>query len=238
MIGERTLVVSLAGDWDPVSVWLEGAGIPSSRADAATAARLLSAGDPQFAALILLVADDVRPGHGLCRQVRSDGRFSHMPVLWVAQAAAPVDLYEAFHNGASDYVAAPAEPMELLLRLRSLIRRSLRKAPIRRLEIGDVVLDLDAHQVQSGTRRSSLTPRETAILRHLAGQHGQPSSTEDLLVKALGYPPRRGNPEVVRTHVRHLREKIESDPSNPEFLVNVPRVGYRLVATAPGRQPG
>ncbi len=220
-------------EWNPAADCLREARVPFVSGDPATARELLARPDLTIAAIILVVAGQPTAAQDFCRNLRADGRFNHIPIFWIARDAAPVDLYEAFNAGASDYVCGISDATEFMLRLRSLLRRSPRNPPVRRLEIGDVVLDLDAHQIKAGGRDTSLTPRETAILRHLASQHGQPATTEDLLVKALGYPPRRGNPEVVRTHVRHLREKLETDPSRPEHLVNVPRVGYRLVATKP-----
>ena len=83
-----------------------------------------------------------------------------------------------------------------------------------------------------GDRRRALTPHEAAILRHLASCLGRCVPTEELLVEALGYPPRLGNPEIVRTHIRNLRQKLEPDPACPRFLINVPRVGYRIAAAS------
>lgn len=235
---ERTLVVSVAHDWNPVGAWLFDAGIPHRAVGHEEAFRSLDAAAPGFAAVIILVAGNAhqgqpQPGHALCRSIRSDGRFRHLPILWVVRESSPLDLYEAFNVGVSDYVASPTDPLEVILRLRTLLRRAARREPARRLALGETILDLDAHEVQAGERHATLTPRETAILRHLAARQGQPSTTEELLVEALGYPPRQGNPEVVRTHVRHLREKLETDPAHPVFLVNVPRVGYSLRMTAP-----
>lgn len=238
---ERTLVVTYSHQWNPVGGWLQAANVPHGQVAGPAATEAIAGASPPFAAVVLVTAGD--PGHSaqaraLCRWIRGDARFRHLPLVWVVREGLPVDLYEAFNSGASDYVVNPEDPVEFLLRLRALIRRAARHAPLRRIETGDLVLDLDAHAVHAGGRHSSLTPREAAILTYLAGRRGQPSTTEELLTGALGYPPRQGNPEVVRTHVRHLREKLEVDPSSPRILVNVPRVGYKLVLDGAAAKPG
>ncbi len=172
------------------------------------------------------------PAEAACSLVaalRRDRRFDRFPLLVAPTAATPVDVYEAFEAGATDVLPLPMDAREFALRVRAHLRRAARARGIRRIDLCGRVLDFDAHQIFEGGRRTEpLTPRETAILEHLVKRPGRPATTEELLVEALGYPPRRGNPEIVRTHVRHLREKIEPDPSRPRFLLNVPRVGYRL----------
>jgi DNA-binding response OmpR family regulator len=185
-------------------------------------------GDPRTFGLAIVELPG-EAARSLVAALRRDRRFDRFPLLVAPAAATPVDVYEAFEAGATDVLPLPMNGREFALRVCAHLRRAARARGIRRIDLGGRVLDFDAHQIFEGDRRiEPLTPRETAILEHLVKRPGRPATTEEILVEALGYPPRRGNPEIVRTHVRHLREKIEPDPRRPRFLVNVPRVGYRL----------
>ncbi|MBM3266488.1 MAG: response regulator transcription factor [Candidatus Sericytochromatia bacterium] len=224
----RVLIITSPDAWTSYSAdVLAAAGVPyvAARLGGETETALA---DPRLYALAIveIAGPD---GRGAVARLRADRRYRHLGALVAACGATPVDVYEAFEAGASDVLPLPMDEREYLLRVRAHLRRATRQAGVRRLELGDRVLDFDAHHVLlEDMRRDPLTPRETAILEYLVRRPGRPSTTEELLVEALGYPPRRGNPEVVRTHVRHLRQKVEPDPTRPRFLVNVPRVGYRL----------
>ncbi|MBU6427555.1 MAG: response regulator transcription factor [Cyanobacteria bacterium REEB65] len=180
-------------------------------------------------AMILDLDASGREGFSLCRSlVDTTGAV----VFIASSGSSALDKYESYASGACEYLDKPVDPEEFACRLRArLARRGLLRHS-RPLKLGEVEIDLDASEVRIGDRRRQLTPHETAILRHLAARPGQCIPTEELLVEALGYPPRLGNPEVVRTHIRHLREKLEPDPSRPRWLVNVPRVGYRITGIA------
>jgi DNA-binding response OmpR family regulator len=225
---DSVLIVSAAVSACPAAAWLTSAGFGYTHA-VPEAALASYSGAP---AVLLDAPADKAETILLCRALRADSRFGRIPVFVGAHQACQVDVYEAFAAGANDFIRYPEmSPREFLARLQAHMRRSVRRTPRRRVDLGHVVLDLEAHQVV-GRNAASLTPREAAILTHLVGQSGRPATTEELLTDALGYPPRRGNPEVVRTHVRHLREKLEPDPNKPRFLINIPRVGYKLALAA------
>jgi DNA-binding response OmpR family regulator len=164
----------------------------------------------------------------VCRELKGDSRLADTPVIVVADAGDRVGIYEAFQAGATDIVSPDCDTQELALRIRAHCRRTRRKRPRRKLVLADRILDLDQHQIVGSGDPILLTPKEVDLVTYLEAKNRTPASTEELLVKALGYPPRCGNPEVVRTHIRHLREKLEPDPGNPKVVVNIPRVGYRL----------
>ncbi len=168
-------------------------------------------------------------GLEICRAVKGDIRSSGVSVTVVTGHTEAFDRYRALGVGADDFLTKPVDTMELVLRIRNCLRRTAARSPSV-LRTGDLALDAGCHQLMIGTRRISLTPSEFAIMRHLMARPGQAVDTETLLVEALGYPPRLGNPEILRTHVRRLRRKIEEAPEAPQRLVNMPRLGYRVVA--------
>ncbi len=202
--------------------------------DVETARPILST-EPSLVAVVLDLDAAGPAGFDFCRSSH-ERRSASTALLVVGSEATARDRYESFAAGACDFMAKPIDAIELGLRLRAhrALRSQPRTAPM--LTLGDLQIDLGCGEVRSGDRRRTLTPHEAAILRYLSTRVGHCVPTEELLVEALGYPPRLGNPEVVRTHIRHLRQKLESDPATPRWLLNVPRVGYRIAtALSPAR---
>ncbi len=185
----------------------------------------LHAGTADLVVLGLRLSD----GDGLevCRHLR-DRPGARIPVITLAASGHPAEAYECFEAGARDYLRLPFDPLEVVWRARAHLLRAGTGKTVDALVVGDLTLDLRNHLVIRGTGSIAVTPSECAILRHLMAEPGQAVAIESLLVDALGYPPRLGNPEIVRTHVRNLRQKLEADPRNPAILVNRPRVGYVL----------
>lgn len=136
---------------------------------------------------------------------------------------------EALAAGALDFLRKPLDALELYCRLKSHLSR-LCADDAETVEVGGVALDARNHVARQGERSIPLTPSECAILRFLLTHTGRAVDVETLLVQALGYPARLGNPEIVRTHVRNLRQKLEPDPASPRLIVNIPRVGYLVRA--------
>ncbi|MBM3267903.1 MAG: response regulator transcription factor [Candidatus Sericytochromatia bacterium] len=184
----------------------------------------------------LLVLDLGLPrvdGHRVCEALRQNPLTSFLPVLILTGRKDVADRYRSFANGADDYLTKPFDGLELILRIRNRLRRArlVSGGPVEeRLRVGDVELDLANHRVRAGSRSSQLTGSEFAILRMLMSSPGRAVDVEALLTEALGYPPRLGNPEILRTHVRNLRQKLEDDPGRPRRLINLPRLGYLVNA--------
>lgn len=183
----------------------------------------------------LLVLDLGLPdGDGLDGGARFRERVSEdLPVLVITGSREVVDRYRTLAAGVDDYITKPLDATEFVLRVRNLLRRRTCRHPEPRIvKAGELCLDQRLQSVKIGERDASLTPSEYAILKYLFDQQGAPADVERILVEALGYPPGLGNPEIVRTHVRKIREKIEDDPHRPTRLVNRPRLGYMLVQGA------
>jgi len=183
-----------------------------------------------------LVVDCGLPdGDGLdfCRELTSGPEgFQKLPILIMSGDDQRVTRYKGYSCGACDFVAKPFDPLELALRLRAHIALG-RQAAVARddvLRVGPIELDSRNHTLCLDERSLALTPNECSILKMLMGAPGRAFDVESLLVDALGYPPSLGNPEIVRTHVRNLRLKLETDPHAPRVIVTIPRVGYSLKA--------
>ncbi|MBM3274309.1 MAG: winged helix-turn-helix transcriptional regulator, partial [Candidatus Sericytochromatia bacterium] len=116
--------------------------------------------------------------------------------------------------------------IEFALRVRALTRELAEPQDYYR--VGPLVLDSCNHTLSAGGSVMAVTPSECRIMKFLMLHADRAVQVESLLVHALDYPPKLGNPEIVRTHIRNLRQKIEPDPAHPRILLNIPRAGYLI----------
>ncbi|MCA8950658.1 MAG: response regulator transcription factor [Planctomycetes bacterium] len=136
--------------------------------------------------------------------------------------------------GADDYVVKPFSVHELDARIQAVQRRA--EQPTGSLRLGDAEIDLAGHSGRRGEAEFRLLPKEAELLAHLVRHRGRTCSRDDLLRAVWGYDA-TPTTRTVDTHVFQLRKKLERDPANPELLLTVHGVGYRLVAERePDRQ--
>ncbi|MBI4494051.1 MAG: response regulator transcription factor [Chloroflexi bacterium] len=166
-----------------------------------------------------------------CRLVRSAGGSVPLVALGVGQDER---LGSALLQAGVDvYLPGPASPSLVIAAVEALLRR-IESTPgavdwPERVVIHDLELDLARGVTQRQGQTIELTPSEFRILRHLALNAGRVISSERLAREALGHTTdRRDASDLLKVHVRHLREKIEADPSKPVYLVNVRGLGYML----------
>lgn len=169
-------------------------------------------------------------GIELCRRIRSQSQFDQVPILMLTAKDEQVDKYQGFREGADDYLTKPFDPVELVFRIQAHLRRkgNGHRPAIETLQIGDLRLDRRNYQARVGSRDVQLTKSEFSLLVHLMSHADEVVSAEQLLVEALAYPPHVGNSEIVRTHMRNIRQKIEADPGNPRIILTVARHGYTI----------
>lgn len=163
----------------------------------------------------------------LVRVIRSDGLLARIPILVVSRYDDLPHKYSAFADGADDYLSRPFDPLELQFRVKALLRRGAWGEAPPRLEFGDLRLDEGRYAVYRNDTEVGLTPSEFAILRLLMSRPNQVVKVETLLTEALGYPAGTGNPQVIHTHVKNLRAKLEINPSRPERITSNRR-GYQI----------
>lgn len=169
-------------------------------------------------------------GFDVCKALRARGQ--RMPILMVTARDEEVDRVLGLELGADDYVVKPFSLRELVSRVRAQLRRAYGAlaAPAAgdKLLFGDVEVDLVAMQVSRQGERADLTATEFRLLSHLVRHPGQVFSREALIEAVWGYHSDVMNERTVDVHLRHLREKLEGDPSNPQHLVTVRGLGYRF----------
>lgn len=169
-------------------------------------------------------------GFDVCRQLRQEGK--RQPILMLTALDEPVDKVLGLELGADDYVVKPYDLRELIARIRALLRRAygeLSKASQgERITFGDVVVDLELLRVTRASEPIYLTPTEFRLLRYITSRPNRPISRETLIEAVWGYDSDIGSDRTVDVHIRHLREKIEPDPTHPKWLQTVRGVGYKF----------
>ena len=161
-------------------------------------------------------------GIDVCRAIRAE---SGVPIVMLTAKSDTVDIVLGLESGADDYVVKPFKPKELVARIRARVRRT-ENEPAEQLTIGDVDIDVPAHQVTRQGERIALTPLEFDLLVALARKPRQVFTREVLLEQVWGYR-HAADTRLVNVHVQRLRAKIEKDPERPEIVVTVRGVGYK-----------
>ena len=162
-------------------------------------------------------------GFSLFGQLR---KSRDVPVLFLSARDEDADRLQGLGLGADDYITKPFLPQELLLRLHAVLRRVYRETPDD-ARLGDTEIDWGKGTVCRNGAATALTAKEFALLRKLWDARGS-IVTIDALCAALWDGPLVGYENTLMVHIRRLREKIETDPSHPQYLLTVRGLGYRL----------
>lgn len=179
----------------------------------------------------LILLDIMLPklsGYEVCRILRKE---MTSPVLMLTARAEETDKIVGLEIGADDYVTKPFSMRELIARVRAMLRRTrIMETPSPEadtIRIGDIRIDIARHRALLNDIVIELNPKEFDLLVFLARNKGLVFSREQLLEKVWGYDY-AGDTRTVDVHIRWLRQKIETDPGNPKYVVTVRGTGYKL----------
>ena len=179
----------------------------------------------------LILLDVMMPkidGLQACMRIRE---FSNVPIIMLTARSEDTDKIIGFECGADDYITKPFNILELKARVRALLRRAGMAAQKQggggRLSMGHITLDVDARAAWKDGKSVDLTAKEFDLMELLLRNPGRVYSRENLLNVVWGYEY-AGDYRTVDVHVRRLREKLETDPSHPQYLLTVRGLGYRL----------
>ena len=181
----------------------------------------------------LFILDIMMPGadgYQVCRQIRGDPLLQDLPVLFLTAKAKDEDKIEGFRAGADDYLSKPFNMEELELRVKAILRRVLPKPSepeaSTQVVVGNVVLDCRTFKVKTPADTVLLTNVQFDLLYHLMSNADQVFNSQQLLQDVWDYPRDTGSPELVRAHIKNLREKIEPVPSRPIYIRTIQGHGY------------
>jgi two-component system phosphate regulon response regulator OmpR len=190
--------------------------------DAADARALLSS-----LSFDLIVLDVMMPGETGFEFTSDWRRHSNVPILLLTALGEVSHRIQGLEKGADDYLIKPFEPRELLLRIRTILKRAQTPEVVvkpKELKLGELVFEPERQALRQGDEIIRLTPAETALLSLFAAKPGVPITRDDLL--AAGISPGQGR--TIDVQVTRLRRKIEPDPKFPRYLQTVRGKGYML----------
>jgi two-component system KDP operon response regulator KdpE len=153
---------------------------------------------------------------------------SSVPIIVLSVRGADADKVRALDLGADDFVTKPFSMAELLARVRAHLRRTTTPTATS-LAFPDLTIDLDRRRVVQDGREVRLTPTEFSLLELLATNAGKPMFIEQIIARVWRSAPST-SADTVRVHMSSLRKKIEPNPSEPQYIVTEPWVGYRFIA--------
>ena len=188
----------------------------------------ISDNSPDVIILDLMLPDG--SGLTLCRDIKSDDKTKHIPVILLTAKADEVDRVIGFELGADDYVTKPFSVRELILRVKAVLKRGVSestKGDEEEFIFGELKLNLDAHQIFIGNNEISFTALEFRLLKHLIDRRGRVQSRDQLLEEVWGYSA-EVTTRTVDTHIKRLREKLGS---MGEYIQTIRGVGYRFSKT-------
>ncbi len=199
----------------------------------------------------LVILDVIMPGmdgYTVCKEMREDAALTEVPVLFLTAKIKTEDAILGLSLGADDYLRKPFNVDELLLRVKAILHRtqnskvstpaaakaasplpSADPAPEHILRIGEYSLDTHNYTFQSPHKgKFRVTPVQYALLYHLMRHPNKIFSPSLLLEEVWDYPNETGSADLVRVHIKNLRESIEKDPKNPTFIRTVQGYGYSI----------
>lgn len=209
-----------------LTAWLKTLGYEVRRAyTAAQAKSEWVEQQPDFVILDTALKDG--DALAMCRQLRS---IHDALLLVLTEEKGVEDEIRCLESGADDYLRKPFFPAQLLARMRALSRRTrstLQQRPFSLVTIGPFQVDALHHKVSFHGKTVHLTPIESKLLHLLAINANRVCTAEQIVTHIWGYDGDEEN-SLIKSHIRHLRQKIEADPGAPQYICTVPGVGYML----------
>jgi len=216
---------------DLIEIYLKSEGYETLKAaDGEEALNILNREDPD-----LIILDIMMPkmnGIDACLKIREERQ---MPIIMLSAKSEDVDKILGLNMGADDYLTKPFNPLELVARVKSQLRRFYKLNPRaikkeddgKTINIEDMVINLDTHEIFIGDKEIKLTPTEFDILVLLAKNKGKVFSIANIYESVWNQEFLESD-NTVMVHIRKIREKIEENPRKPKFIKTVWGVGYKI----------
>ncbi|MDF1493468.1 response regulator transcription factor [Caproiciproducens sp. CPB-2] len=176
----------------------------------------------------LVILDWMLPdttGEEICRTLRQK---SDVPIIMLTAKVEEEDILRGLQIGADDYVTKPFSPRQLVARVEAVLRRTEgNSSPVLSFRRGELIVDMDGYDVMLSGRPAGLTPNEFRIVGALA-RHPNKVFTREELIAIVSGDDFNGFDRVIDTHIKNIRQKIETDTRNPEYILTVHGVGYKF----------
>lgn len=180
----------------------------------------------------LIILDIMMPkmdGIQACMKIRKD---KNVPIIMLSAKSEDIDKILGLNTGADDYVTKPFNPLEVVARVKSQLRRCTmisqpKETNLEEIEIGGLEINTATHQVTVDGREVKLTPTEFSILEFLAKNKGRVLSTRQIY-ESVWNEPAYESESTVAVHIRNIREKIEINTKEPRYIKVVWGVGYKI----------
>jgi len=180
---------------------------------------------------VLILLDVMLPGvdgFELCKIIRRKNETSDIPIILITAKSEEIDKILGLEIGADDYITKPFSVRELIARVKAVLRRADKKDKNEKIiKISDIIIDVDKHEVTVKGKKIELTPKEFELLKLFALNPGRVFSRDYLLEKIWGYDY-LGDTRTVDVHIRHLRQKIEENSDETNYIETVRGVGYKF----------
>jgi DNA-binding response OmpR family regulator len=177
----------------------------------------------------IVVLDVMLPridGFEVCRRIR---QRTTIPVFMLTARKEDLDVIHGLELGADDYLTKPFNHVELVLRIKAVLRRTGVESVHRSVKAGPLTIDSLSHKVSLHGIPVHLTPTEFRLFQCLVNNAGRVLSWESLLLQVWRDEPSESGRELVKANIRRLRQKIEPDPNDSTYVLSVRGVGYMFV---------
>jgi DNA-binding response OmpR family regulator len=209
-------------------------------ADGPAALEAIEAHRPALVVLDLMLPE--LDGRAVIRAVRRDEEAARTPILVLSARSSTIDRIAGLEDGADDYLPKPFSPAELVLRVKSILRRATATTDVAStsgsaaipspvIRHADLTIDPSRHEVRRGDEAIDLTRVEFRLLSAILGADGRVLSRDQLLDAVYGQDAADVLDRTIDVHIRRLRDKLDDDPDAPRYVQTVRGVGYRAART-------
>ena len=168
-----------------------------------------------------------RNGYEVCKSLKQE--IPELPIIILTAKSQEVEIVTGLELGADDYITKPFSVLELLARIKAVLRRTKSGSQIPEVyRSGDLEINFRKYSTRKKGKSLALSPREYEILKYFIERRGEIVSREDLLNQVWGYDS-FPNTRTVDTHIAKLRQKIEDNPENPELIITIHGIGYKFL---------
>lgn len=177
----------------------------------------------------LMLLDLMLPGMSgmeVCKRLRAKG--NDLPIIMLTARGENLDKVMGLKSGADDYITKPFDILELSARIEAVFRRAGKQISLDTCKVGTAEIDFNANIIRKDGKEHVITQVESQLLKYLVHHEGKILAREQIMEDVWGHDYLLSS-RTIDTHVTHLRQKLEDNPSQPKYIITIHRVGYKFV---------